>query len=49
MSIDKRGEKLDLPDAAYARQLAQGFPWLVFEKGLEADFRQQHLREKAEF
>ncbi len=49
MSIDKRGEKLDLPDAAYARQLAQGFPWLVFEKGLEADFRQQHLRENLRY
>jgi diguanylate cyclase (GGDEF)-like protein len=35
----------DLPDSPQARQLRDGFPWLTFNRELEADFRRAHIDE----
>jgi diguanylate cyclase (GGDEF)-like protein len=35
----------DLPDLPYARQLKAGFPWLIFDAGLEPVYRQRVLEE----
>jgi diguanylate cyclase (GGDEF)-like protein len=35
----------DLPDSPQARQLRDGFPWLRFNRELEADFRRAHFDE----
>lgn len=49
MSTSDRRQAPELPDAAYTRQLAQGFHWLTFEPGLEADFRQHYLMENLRY
>jgi len=49
MNSDNRNHAGDMLDAAYARQLAQGFPWLTFEPALEADFRRQYLQENLRY
>jgi diguanylate cyclase (GGDEF)-like protein len=35
----------DLPDSPQARQLREGFPWLRFNPGLEAEYRRAHFDE----
>jgi diguanylate cyclase (GGDEF)-like protein len=45
MFITNRFAADDLPDSAHSRQLRAGFPWLVFDAKLEAEFRQTNLDE----
>jgi diguanylate cyclase (GGDEF)-like protein len=35
----------DLPNSPHARQLRAGFPWLTFDKELEAEFRRRNFEE----
>ena len=49
MNADNRFSIEDLPDAPHARQLSEGFPWLVFSQDLEVDFRRHHLQENLRY
>lgn len=49
MNPDNRFSIEDLPDAPHARQLSEGFPWLIFSEGLEADFRRQYLQDNLKY
>jgi diguanylate cyclase (GGDEF)-like protein len=44
-AADNRLPSEDLPDSAHARQIRLGFPWLIFEGELEAEFRLSHFNE----